>query len=325
MIKIQLITIIIPNYNRAAYLKEALHSLLQQTYENWEALVVDDGSTDASDKVAEDFKDPRIQFIERARLPKGAPACRNIGIERALGEFIIFLDSDDVLAVHCLEQRSKYMQTHKDLDFAVFPMLFFNKTPNDSKLLWNKKNRTLELERFINLDTVWQTTGPIWKKKALQKIGGFDEGLHCWQDVQIHAKALMQQLKYKMANNVLPDAYYRKESKDSISQSGTSSLPKMESKKRVYFYIKKNSIIDPHNMGLHILFSALKSNKHSFANTFLKESKITLSVKESKVILLHKVAYQICRGRIKILTKLAARKRTQIMILSQIGTHRYES
>src|SRR5688500_14327273 len=75
-----LVSIIIPNFNRVHLIGETLDSLLRQSYSNWEAIVVDDRSTDTSLLVIEEYvkKDSRIRFFIRSREPKGAPTCRNI-------------------------------------------------------------------------------------------------------------------------------------------------------------------------------------------------------------------------------------------------------
>lgn len=88
-----LISVIIPNYNCAAYLKECLESVLQQSYKNMEIIVVDDGSTDNSKNVLLDYGD-QIRLFSTSNM--GASAARNYGISKSKGEFVAFLDSDDV-------------------------------------------------------------------------------------------------------------------------------------------------------------------------------------------------------------------------------------
>src|SRR4051812_3011819 len=102
-----MVSVIIPNYNKGAFIKETLDSLLNQKYEHWEAIIVDDGSTDDSIKIYNEYlgKDTRFQLVSRDRLPKGGSTCRNIGLQQAKGEFILFVDSDDLLAPHCLQSR----------------------------------------------------------------------------------------------------------------------------------------------------------------------------------------------------------------------------
>ena len=101
-----LISIVIPTYNRAKVISEALKSVQQQTYKNWEAIVVDDGSKDNTWQVVDDLArdDRRIRFI-RQEKNRGAQVARNAGIRAARGEWVAFLDSDDLLLPNSLEIR----------------------------------------------------------------------------------------------------------------------------------------------------------------------------------------------------------------------------
>ncbi len=102
----ELVTIVVPVFNRASVVGRALRSILEQTYENWEAMVVDDGSTDHSTQVIEQFtvKDSPINLIRHPQK-KGAQAARNTGIFAATGNWVAFLDSDDVWLRDSLAQR----------------------------------------------------------------------------------------------------------------------------------------------------------------------------------------------------------------------------
>jgi len=213
-----------------------MDSILAQTYPDWEAIIVDDGSSDNSDQAGLEYehKDKRIRYIKRDREPSGAPTCRNIGLEKSNGEYVVFLDSDDLLAPFCLEQRLKTIIHHPTLDFLVFPMLMFYEFPEKSTILWNIETNEPDLLRFLSLDSVWQTSGPIWKKCAVEKIGGFTEGLACWQDVDIHLKALISNLKYHKFYSLAPDIYYRQHKTGSISQNEISSPAKMNSRLEIF-------------------------------------------------------------------------------------------
>ena len=164
-----LVSIIIPIYNRADLIVETLQSVIAQTYENWECIVVDDGSSDNSFDVIQNFseKDKRIRADTRVREPKGAPTCRNIGMKMSKGEFIIFLDSDDLMADFCLERRLALFKKHQDADFLVFQSLLFEKEIKDKNLLWNVDTEENDLNRFLRIDALWPICGPIYKRKIL--------------------------------------------------------------------------------------------------------------------------------------------------------------
>ena len=95
-------SVIIPVYNTEKYLGKCLDSLLNQSYSNFEALIVNDGSTDASEEVIKQYlNDSRITLISQEN--KGLGGARNTGILAAKGEYLVFLDSDDYLSFDCLK------------------------------------------------------------------------------------------------------------------------------------------------------------------------------------------------------------------------------
>lgn len=233
-----LISVVIPTYNRIQYLGETIQSIVNQTYKNWECIIVDDGSSRESIDQIEYLtnSDTRIVFKQRDNLPKGAATCRNLGWQSAKGDYVIFLDSDDLLAPHCLEKRIEIIAHQPDLDFSVFQMLIFSGEPGgtEESFLWNIEKKEPDLQRFLRLDGVWSITGPIWKKEALKKIGGFNENLACWQDVDLHLKALMYPLKYRKFIDLLPDSYCRRHSEGSISQNRINTPEKLQSRWDVF-------------------------------------------------------------------------------------------
>lgn len=233
-----IVSIIIPSFNRPFLLEEGLRSISEQIFKDYEVLVIDDGSSEDNIEQTKAIcmNCPNCIFIQRTGSNKGASTCRNIGKKYAQGEYIVFLDSDDLLAPHCLEQRVRIMDNNPELDFAVFPMLIFSKKPGDTNLLWNRQTEEPDLNRFLRLDSVWQTTGPIWRRHSLEKIGGFDESLACWQDIDIHLKALFAGLKYKVFDELQPDSYYRQHSQSSISQGNLNSTSKIQSRLRLFYW-----------------------------------------------------------------------------------------
>ena len=129
MLEQPLVSIIIPTYNRAHLIGETLDSVLAQTYQNWECLVVDDGSTDGTKSVISQYitNDGRIKFFKRPEnKPKGANACRNIGLNEAQGKYIVFFDSDDLMYIDFIEKQAKTLKDNEELDFCANFSSFFN-------------------------------------------------------------------------------------------------------------------------------------------------------------------------------------------------------
>ena len=217
-----LVSIVIPTKNRHALLRETLASIAAQSHPHWEAIVVDDGSTDGTGAMVKSImeNDQRVRYIRHERRPRGAPACRNIGAAAAQGEYVIFLDGDDLLAPWCLGRRVEVMQLNPGVDFASFQSMIFHKSVGDDDLLFNVPTEENDLDRFIRGDMVWQTAGPIWLKSSLKRIGQWDENARSWQDWEFHVRALIGGLRYLKVPEA--DSYYRVGLADSISSSAHS-------------------------------------------------------------------------------------------------------
>jgi glycosyltransferase involved in cell wall biosynthesis len=257
----KLISIIVPSFNRADLIADTLNSVFSQTYQKWECIIVDDGSSDNTIDIINSFiqKDSRFTLIKRNRFPKGAPTCRNIGLDFSNGGFIIYLDSDDILAPYCLEQRFNKFSVHFDMDFLVFKSLLFVDEPFSNGFYWNIDNDENDLARFIKLDALWQTSGPIYKKEFLLKMNGFKEDLLFWQDYDLHLRCLLKKGMYLKFFDLPVDVYIRDGRKDTISRSTSFTGDVKILKKRINFYydILNEYHLKLSNEHLNSLFSIL--------------------------------------------------------------------
>ena len=199
-----------PNFNKAIFLAETFNSVLKQTLTDWEIILVDDGSTDDSRDIIANFaaKDKRIKPVYREKQLNGGSICRNIGIEKALGEFIMFLDSDDLLVPACLEKRVKILENNKQLDFAVFPMSSFLKKVGDLDYIWNPVTEKA-LERFLSHELPWAICQPIFKTSFIKENGyKFDESFSRLQDVEFHTSILLTRPCFEVVHTP-SDCFYR--------------------------------------------------------------------------------------------------------------------
>lgn len=108
-----IVSVIIPCYNHGHYLPYAVNSVLAQTFTDWEAIIVDDGSTDNTGEVAAQFTDPRIRYIYQEN--RGLAAARNAGIQVAQGDYLAFLDADDLWAPRFLERCLEVLGKREDI------------------------------------------------------------------------------------------------------------------------------------------------------------------------------------------------------------------
>ncbi|MBA3848425.1 MAG: hypothetical protein C0502_00335 [Opitutus sp.] len=216
-----LVSIVIPTKDRIALLRETIGSVCAQTHRHWEAIVVDDGSTgQATQHVELPSVDARIVSVRRAdhRPESGAQVCRNVGTVLARGEFVLYLDSDDLLAPDCLRRRVAALLEHPELDFVVGQCTQFGHSPKDDDPLWAEWNPGQDdLDAFLGLGKIpWQTTGPLWRKAALARVGPWDESLvHAGHDHELHVRALCRGLAYAKLPGT--DYHWRRPRGDSLS------------------------------------------------------------------------------------------------------------
>ena len=205
-----MISIIIPNYNKSQFVAETINSVKKQTYDNWEAIIIDDCSSDNSLDIIEKLIANDNKFRLKVNFSnKGANYSRNLGIKEAKGDFIIFLDSDDILSKDCLKNRIEFFIERSNIDFAVFCMGSFNEVIGDNTFLWNKFEGNL-VKRFLSHDLPWAIPSLLWKKSSLEILKGFDESFKRYQDVELHIRAMLDDnINYAIQNSNKADCYYR--------------------------------------------------------------------------------------------------------------------
>ena len=191
------VSVVTPTKNRLALLCEAIESVQAQNFTEWEHIIVDDGSDDGTaEEVERRAKaDSRIRFIRRSGDAVGANVCRNIGVRKSRGAYVLFLDSDDLLEPHCLARRVAILDRNEDVDFITFQTGFFIEELADQRqcepdLLGD------DLTRFLFFETPWIITGPTWRRSSLLRVGLFDESLLSWQDIELHVRALTKGVRY---------------------------------------------------------------------------------------------------------------------------------
>lgn len=134
------VSIVLPTHNRPGLLREALDSICNQTFSNWEALIVDDASSPA---FAFDLEDARIRIL-RHDIAQGGAAAKDTGIQHARGEIIAFLDDDDCYDPHYLERALDVLDHHPQIDVIFMGVTWFG-----SNGLWGQHNYDQAMERFM--------------------------------------------------------------------------------------------------------------------------------------------------------------------------------
>jgi glycosyltransferase involved in cell wall biosynthesis len=204
-----LVSIIIPCYNTENYIGEAIDSALGQTYKNIEVIVIDDGSEDGSLEIIKSYGD-RIRWETGPN--RGAWAARNRGIELARGEFIQFLDADDLLLPEKVEACLKSFTEDVDVVFSGRKNIGecgARKNPNH---YWPGKGGSKNPLVFFVSHGI-QTSQPLHRTSSLRKVGGFLEGLWNYQEYELHFRLALAGARFKKINSEL--VLYREHSSSS--------------------------------------------------------------------------------------------------------------
>ena len=185
-----IVSIIVPLYNREKFIGACIDSIIGQTNANWEVIVVDDGSVDQGPEIIAAYaKDEgRVKYYNNNSGIKGPSKCRNIGVEQAQGKYLMFLDSDDYLLPHCIDQRINAIERSSE-DFLVYN-IGMKKLEENSVMLFNTycRNKDEYLDEFLSLKTPWAICCPIWKTSYFKKYGMFNEDFLVKTDPELHTR-----------------------------------------------------------------------------------------------------------------------------------------
>jgi glycosyltransferase involved in cell wall biosynthesis len=175
----ELISVILPTYNRALDLKKAIDSVLIQSYKNFELIVVDDGSKDETFKIIDQIKDKRVSLIKH-ETNKGAAASRNTGIKASKGNYIAFLDSDDTWHSEKLERQYEFFSKADD---SIGGCVTYYDLMYSNKII---KRQILIQEDFYKQSLLGCNLSPgstlMFKKECLNKVGFQNEDLKRFED-----------------------------------------------------------------------------------------------------------------------------------------------
>jgi glycosyltransferase involved in cell wall biosynthesis len=187
-----LVSVIIPTFNRAHFLRDALQSVFQQTYRPVQFLIVDDGSSDDTRHVVESFaqevcSDEKFEACYFRQNNHGAPTARNRGLIESSGEFIQFLDSDDILHPQKLEIQVHILQDYPDLDHTWSD---FHWARQENFEVFGGEDRDeyepTSVARSIKYES--QTPSEVWsglyRRSTCVRVGPWNETLERWQDLE---------------------------------------------------------------------------------------------------------------------------------------------
>ena len=177
------VTVVVPAYNVARHIDECLASIAAQTLEDWECVVVDDGSTDGTAERLREIDDPRVRVMRQAN--QGVSAARNAGLMAACGEYLLFLDGDDRLHPRTLERLSACLEAspHAVAAYGSVWAIFEDGTSYPQKPLERRRFRSGDLlEALLRWETFLSVGCVLMRADRGREIGGFKPELRLSED-----------------------------------------------------------------------------------------------------------------------------------------------
>jgi len=166
-----IVSIIMPVYNVEKYISQAIDSVLNQTFPDFELLIIDDQSPDKSIELCRSYDDPRIRIIQQKSL--GLAGARNTGINQAKGQYIAFLDADDYWAPEKLELHAQHLHNNPGIGISFSPSVFID---DNGKLLGIKQSpklKNITLEDIFCRNPIGNGSSPVIRKSVLDDISYF--------------------------------------------------------------------------------------------------------------------------------------------------------
>lgn len=236
------LSVVIPTYNRSELLKETIQSVLNQTFKGYELLVVDDGSSDDTEKVVKEFNDPRVKYLYKEN--GGQSSARNLGIYHSKGEWIAFLDHDDLWHKDYLKRMFKHI-TNLDDEIKVIYTQVKGLLKNKQLIPYAKKHRYKGgwiTKCFFEGGPCIMPSATIIRKKTLKQFY-FDEALRTGEDNDLFLRMSVKTPFYFVEDNyaikrVLPDSQANNITPETIC-NGILSV------ERFIYQLGGNKIISP--------------------------------------------------------------------------------
>lgn len=207
------VSIIVPIYNCEKYLSKCINSLLKQTYENLEIILVDDGSTDNSLKICKEYaKNPKIKLIHQENM--GVSVARNVGLKNSMGEYVAFVDADDYVNNNYIENAVSVLDSNTDF---VLLNMFVEKSNKILRKYYKIKKYDNLIEAMLCLNIPSGPGAKLYSKKIINKYNlEFDKNIKVGEDLDFNCRYFKYVNNYKLS---LDSIYYYAIRSDSVMMS----------------------------------------------------------------------------------------------------------
>lgn len=218
-----LISVIMPTYNSARFIAEAVQSVINQTYAHWELLIVDDASTDETRQIVEGFTDPRVRYFLLSQQQGYPSKVRNIGLSKAQGAFIGFLDSDDIFYPDALKLLIQALHTHPEWFIAQGYEILMSEDglstkPNpalasmpNGTWCFTRAHHPASVKALLRCQNPYLLGATLMRKEALEQIGLLNESMMSGEDQEYFLRAYLtsRNLETSQPIGVIPVPIYK--------------------------------------------------------------------------------------------------------------------
>lgn len=234
------VTVLVAVYNAHAFLRESLESLRRQTLQDWEAICVDDGSTDDSLHVLNDFsaRDSRFRVIH-LEDNQGQAHARNVGLLRARGDYVVFLDSDDVLSTDALEEMVRVFDTDEQADCVLFRLAYFYHQVSDGSPYPMSDFDSMTGEEAFEASLTWKIHGIYGVRRSIHECYPYDETCHAFSDDNTTRLHYLMSRKVRTCKGI----YYYRQHASSVTHAVDV---------RRFDYLEANASMKRQMVGLHV-------------------------------------------------------------------------
>ena len=201
-----LISIIVPCYNQAQFLTETLESVYHQTYTNWECLIINDGSPDNTEEIALEWcgRDKRFKYFKKEN--GGLSSARNFGIIHSKGDWIQFLDSDDLLEINKLMCQVEFLNINQSDIFISGYRYFYNEEGRQKLRILGRNefipevvvqnNDNVDIIELFSIKNPFVISAPLYRREVFSVVGNFDENFKSLEDWDFHFRCAKANLKF---------------------------------------------------------------------------------------------------------------------------------
>lgn len=245
-----LVSVVVPCYNQAQYLPEALQSVIAQTYNNWECIIVNDGSEDRTDLVAQEWQEKDKRFKYLVKENGGLSSARNAGIKNAMGVYILLLDADDKIKNTLIDKALPIFKKDKDIGVVTYwCKRFIGDTVIDIF-----KPAGGDIKNFLYKNSAIGTS--MLRKKCWEIIGGYDENMKLgYEDWEFYIR-----LTQKWYVHAIPEVlFYYRQHKISMR---TEALNSHDAQIKKYIFLKHKTLyIENYEKTIDNLLTIAEKNK----------------------------------------------------------------